>query len=524
MQAGSTSGISLLQFIDKNTLLAVKDLAWVLERMHSVATDTISQQLLLTEEGDLHAKEKLIDTDDFSRYVLDFKRIDYGVKSFRDETGATLSLNCSPQPIYHKNFDLVSESFSSLLQDGYKLYILSDSEKQTQRIANIFEDKGENIPFTPVSKTLHEGFIDNELHLCFFTDHQLFDRFHKYQLRSDKARSGKLALSLKELRQFEVGDYIVHIDHGVGKFGGLFRTELNGSMQEVIKLIYQNDDILFVSIHALHKLAKYRAKEGEPPRINKLGSGAWEKMKDSMVTDKKILPAVSQTLETAEAGIEKNVTEKSDSRLTKTVTTDTGDAGIIKKVVTGKTNTEVSLPAEIVPPATDDSNLIENDSEKPEMMLVTEDGFIIDGTGTITGVADYEKAVKEGRLTLPSSDQCSKIAATTFTDAPDGILEIVIPANIIFIEEGTFADLKDVEWYETEPDNPVYVSRDGVLFSEQETCLFAFPAGRTGIYPIPENVVRLAKDAFSESRLFKVIGMKERGMEQTDLPDTLVVE
>jgi transcription-repair coupling factor (superfamily II helicase) len=261
-------------------LLAVKDLAWVLERMHSVATDTISQQLLLTEEGDLHAKEKLIDTDDFSRYVLDFKRIDYGVKSFRDETGATLSLNCSPQPIYHKNFDLVSESFSSLLQDGYKLYILSDSEKQTQRIANIFEDKGENIPFTPVSKTLHEGFIDNELHLCFFTDHQLFDRFHKYQLRSDKARSGKLALSLKELRQFEVGDYIVHIDHGVGKFGGLFRTELNGNMQEVIKLIYQNDDILFVSIHALHKLAKYRAKEGEPPRINKLGSGAWEKMKE----------------------------------------------------------------------------------------------------------------------------------------------------------------------------------------------------------------------------------------------------
>ena len=251
---------------------------------------------------------------------------------------------------------------------------------------------------------------------------------------------------------------------------------------------------------------------------------AWEKMKDSMVTDKKILPAVSQTLGTAEAGIEKNVTEKSDSRLTKTVTTDTGDAGIIKKVVTGKTNTEVSLPAEIVPPATDDSNLIENDSEKPEMMLVTEDGFIIDGTGTITGVADYEKAVKEGRLTLPSSDQCSKIAATTFTDAPDGILEIVIPANIIFIEEGTFADLKDVEWYETEPGNPVYVSRDGVLFSEQETCLFAFPAGRTGIYPIPENVVRLAKDAFSESRLFKVIGMKERGMEQTDLPDTLVVE
>ena len=162
-----------------------------------------------------------------------------------------------------------------------------------------------------------------------------------------------------------------------------------------------------------------------------------------MVTDKKILPAVSQTLETAEAGIEKNVTEKSDSRLTKTVTTDTGDAGIIKKVVTGKTNTEVSLPAEIVPPATDDSNLIENDSEKPEMMLVTEDGFIIDGTGTITGVADYEKAVKEGRLTLPSSDQCSKIAvfsshlppAITVTIVGSGLhsVDLLIYIIIIFI-------------------------------------------------------------------------------------------
>ena len=284
LQAGSTSGISLLQFIDKNTLLAVKDLAWVLERMHSVATDTISQQLLLTEEGDLHAKEKLIDTDDFSRYVLDFKRIDYGVKSFRDETGATLSLNCSPQPIYHKNFDLVSESFSSLLQDGYKLYILSDSEKQTQRIANIFEDKGENIPFTPVSKTLHEGFIDNELHLCFFTDHQLFDRFHKYNLKSDKARSGKVALSLKELNQFTPGDYVVHTDHGIGRFSGLVRIPNGDTTQEVLKLVFQNEDVVFVSIHSLHKVSKYKGKDGEAPRLNKLGTGAWEKLKERTKT------------------------------------------------------------------------------------------------------------------------------------------------------------------------------------------------------------------------------------------------
>ncbi|WP_277286079.1 DEAD/DEAH box helicase, partial [Ruminococcus callidus] len=109
---------------------------------------------------------------------------------------------------------------------------------------------------------------------------QIFDRFHKYTLKSEHARSGKLALSLKELNQIEVGDYIVHVDHGIGRFGGLIHTEINGKMQEVIKLTYQNDDIIFVSIHALHKLAKYRAKEGEAPRINKLGSGAWERMKE----------------------------------------------------------------------------------------------------------------------------------------------------------------------------------------------------------------------------------------------------
>ena len=112
------------------------------------------------------------------------------------------------------------------------------------------------------------------------TDHQIFDRFHKYTLKSDRARSGKLALSLRELGQIEPGDYIVHVDHGVGKFAGLLRTNINGKMQEVIKLVYQNNDILFVSIHALHKLAKYRGKEGVPPKINRIGSGAWQKMKE----------------------------------------------------------------------------------------------------------------------------------------------------------------------------------------------------------------------------------------------------
>ena len=149
---------------------------------------------------------------------------------------------------------------------------------------DIFEELGDNIRFTYVNKTLHEGFTDHALKSCFFTDHQIFDRFHKYNLRSDRARNGKVALTLKELSQFEPGDYVVHIDHGIGKFAGLVRLPNGDSTQEVIKLIYQNDDVVFVSIHSLHKISKYKGKEGEPPRINKLGTGAWEKIKERTKT------------------------------------------------------------------------------------------------------------------------------------------------------------------------------------------------------------------------------------------------
>ena len=128
--------------------------------------------------------------------------------------------------------------------------------------------------------TLHQGVVDHDTRACFFTDHQIFDRFHKYTLKGDRARSGKVALSLKELASIEPGDYVVHVDHGVGKFGGLLRTQVNGSTQEMIKLIYKNNDCIFVSIHALHKLAKYRGKEGVEPTINKLGSGAWNRLKE----------------------------------------------------------------------------------------------------------------------------------------------------------------------------------------------------------------------------------------------------
>jgi transcription-repair coupling factor (superfamily II helicase) len=201
-------------------------------------------------------------------------------------TGAAVHFSTEPQLSYHKNFELVAASFKEKMDEGYTLYILSNNEKQIHRIRSIFEDRGDAIRFTPVLQTLHEGFIDRTLHLCLFTDHQLFDRYHKYNLKSGKARSGKIALSLKELQQFQPGDYLVHIDHGIGRFGGLLRTEINGRMQEVIKMTFLNDDMIFVSIHNLHKISKYRGKENEPPRLNKLGSGAWENLKDR--TKKKV--------------------------------------------------------------------------------------------------------------------------------------------------------------------------------------------------------------------------------------------
>lgn len=265
----------------------MKDFLWVRERIQSVRDEALSPQALAAYEGEktelMSLETKLIDGSEFAVRALEFKRIEFGNKP----TGtpqATLPFDTSAQPIFHKNFDLVSSTFTDYLEQGYTLYICTDSEKQAKRLKDIFEERGDKIAFTPVNKTLHEGFSDNTLRSCFFTDHQIFDRFHKYNLRSDKARSGKVALTLKELSQFEPGDYVVHIDHGVGKFAGLVRIPNGDTTQEVIKLVYQNEDVVFVSIHSLHKISKYKGKEGETPRLNKLGTGAWEKMKERTKT------------------------------------------------------------------------------------------------------------------------------------------------------------------------------------------------------------------------------------------------
>lgn len=280
------SGQSLLQFIPPSTLIAVRDAPYTVDRIRAIAASDFSESALIAGEGDVTALDHVVDAEAFARDFATFRQLRFtaAARPVGVAEGECIDFGCTPQVLYHKNFELIASSFSSFLAEGYEVDILSDSESQFARLRAIFDDRGDDIRFTPVTPTIHEGFIDHTRKVCLFTDHQIFDRFHKYTLRSDRARSGKLALSLKELSAIEPGDYIVHVDHGVGRFAGLLRTDVNGRTQEMIKLVYANDDIIFVSIHSLHKLAKYRGKEGVPPKVNKLGTGAWNRLKERTKT------------------------------------------------------------------------------------------------------------------------------------------------------------------------------------------------------------------------------------------------
>ena len=277
----ASRGESILEFVGGKTLVAVRDSDYTLSRIRQLAEETFSESAMIADEGDPEAMKQIVDPEEFETAYQKMSHLHFTAAA-KAPAGCSSSIdfNCSPQALYHKNFDLIADSFMKFQQDGYQLIILSDSESQIERLKAIFADRGDEISFEPVISTLHEGFVDHTNRACVFTDHQIFDRFHKYNLRSDRARSGKMALSLKELSAIEPGDYIVHVDHGVGRFAGLYRTNVAGRTQEMIKLTYANDDIIFVSIHSLHKLAKYRGKEGVPPKINKLGSGAWNRVKE----------------------------------------------------------------------------------------------------------------------------------------------------------------------------------------------------------------------------------------------------
>ena len=280
-----------LSFLPQETVLVFKDFLYVHDAIDRIYQDGFSEQALterleVATEQEQHEimqqmkkESMLISGAQFSRDAVDFRRIEMGHRP-SGMPDATISFHISPQPQFHKNFELLQQSFKQYLADGYQLCILADSKKQLERLRDIFAEKG-SVLFDPVEKTLHEGFADNDLRLCVFTDHQIFDRFHKYSLTSDKARSGKVALTLKEIQQFEVGDYVVHVDHGIGKFGGLVRMPQGDGYQEMIKIMYEGGGSIYVSIHSLYKVSKYKAQDnGQPPRLSHLGTGQWERMKE----------------------------------------------------------------------------------------------------------------------------------------------------------------------------------------------------------------------------------------------------
>ena len=189
-----------------------------------------------------------------------------------------LEFSISKQPVFSRNFNLLGENLLEFTDKGYRILLLTSQEKQAERLRDIFRESRQKVVFEPVKFVLHEGFIDHDLRICCYTDHQVFERYHRYRLRS--TRPQREAITLKELNKLYPGDYVVHVDHGVGKFAGLVKTEVNGKVQEAIRLVYKDNDSLLVSIHSLHRISRYKGKEGTPPTLNKLGSAAWQNLKN----------------------------------------------------------------------------------------------------------------------------------------------------------------------------------------------------------------------------------------------------
>ena len=205
---------------------------------------------------------------------------------------ATITFDTTPQPAFNRNFEMLADDIRWNNERGYTTTILSHNKAQIERLTNIFHQVGRrNVDFRAEDVVLHEGFVDNALKLCVYTDHQIFDRYQRYRIRGEIKRDEQMTVA--ELNALKVGDYVVHIDHGVGRFGGLVKLNENGRTKEAIKLIYKDNDILFVNVHALHRISRYKSGEGEPPKIYKLGNGAWQKLK---ATTKKAVKDISREL------------------------------------------------------------------------------------------------------------------------------------------------------------------------------------------------------------------------------------
>ena len=205
---------------------------------------------------------------------------------------ATVKFATSPQPKFNKNFEMLADDMIRGALRGYDTYILSENKAQVERLENIFHQIGRGQAVVrSLSTTLHEGFVDNDLKLCLYTDHQIFDRYQRYRINGEIRRDEQMTVA--ELNQLRPGDYVVHIDHGVGRFDGLVKINENGKAHEAIKLVYKDGDVLFVNVHSLHRISRYKSGDGEPPKVYKLGNGAWQKLKNAT---KKVVKDISREL------------------------------------------------------------------------------------------------------------------------------------------------------------------------------------------------------------------------------------
>lgn len=268
---------SFLKYISNKTVVFIKNLDFLSGRLDGLfakageSFKNISKEIKHGSPDELFCSSDLI-----KKQLFGFNLVEIGNQSFL-KTENFIEFNTKPQPSFNKQFDLLIENLHENHKEGYTNYIFCVSEQQAKRFHDIFDDVGQNVHYKTVVFSMYQGFIDPESKIACYTDHQIFERYHKFHLKSGYAK--KQAITLKELTSLQVGDYVTHIDHGIGKFGGLQKIDVEGKMQEAIKLIYGERDILYVSIHSLHKISKYTGKDGKPPKIYKLGSGAWKSLK-----------------------------------------------------------------------------------------------------------------------------------------------------------------------------------------------------------------------------------------------------
>ncbi|MCX6294615.1 MAG: transcription-repair coupling factor [Bacteroidetes bacterium] len=281
---------TFLEFIPENSVIWFKHFQLTVDRIENAfAQAELSFSKLDSVIAQLEPNELYIHKDVFTKQVLGFPVVEFG-NHFSLSPTKIITYNFSPQPSFNKNFSYLNDNFKSNVRNGLANIIFSDTPKQVERLYKIFEDiapkKSEDPEiFTPILLSIHEGFIDNELKIACYTDHQIFDRYHRFRLKSSFNKKNE-ALTLKELKGLNPGDFVTHIDYGVGRYGGLETIEVNGKTQETIRLVYKDYDIVNISIHSLHRIAKYSGKEGSEPKINKLGTNTWATLKQK--TKKKV--------------------------------------------------------------------------------------------------------------------------------------------------------------------------------------------------------------------------------------------